>query len=121
MCARYGVPVLIDDRVDVALAAGAAGVHIGQTDMPVADARALLGPHAVIGKTCNTVEQVREAVAEGVDYVGLGPVWGTQTKKVSVPPAGPIGMAELLAPLEGTSVKAVAIGAISTAYAVHCV
>ena len=102
--------MIIDDRVDIALAMGAAGVHLGQTDMPVAVARQLLPPGTIIGKTCNTVEHVKAAVAEGADYVGIGPVWGTQTKKVTFPASGPTGMAELLEPLEGTDVKAVAIG-----------
>ncbi len=89
---------------------GADGVHIGQTDMPVAIARKLLPAGSIIGKTCSTVEEVRVAIEEGVHYVGIGPVWGTQTKKLTRPIAGPKGMAELLQPLEGTNVKAVAIG-----------
>ena len=110
ICQKYNVPVLIDDRVDIALAMGADGVHLGQSDMPVPVARKLLPPGSVIGKTCNTVEHVRKAVEEGADYVGLGPVWGTGTKKdVKFPPAGPKGMSDLLEPLEGTNVKAVAI------------
>ena len=78
ICKKYNVPVLIDDRIDIALAMHADGVHIGQTDMPVADARRLLPPGSIIGKTCNTVEEVKIAVQEGVDYVGIGPVWGTK-------------------------------------------
>ena len=105
------MPVIIDDRVDIALAMGADGVHLGQTDMPVPIARALLPPGAIIGKTCNTPEHVRVAVAEGADYVGLGPVWGTLTKKVSSPVVGPKGIGEMLEVLDGTDVKAVAIGA----------
>ena len=109
ICDKYNVPVLINDRIDVALAMHADGVHIGQTDMPVADARRLLPPGSIIGKTCNTVEEVKIAVQEGVDYVGIGPVWGTKTKKSKLQPAGPKGMSDLLEPLEGTKVKAVAI------------
>lgn len=89
---------------------GADGVHLGQTDMPVPIARALLPPGSIIGKTCNTPEHVRVAVAEGADYVGLGPVWGTKTKKVSSPVVGPKGIGEMLEVLDGTDVKAVAIG-----------
>ena len=82
ICRKYNVPILINDRIDIALAIGADGVHIGQTDMPVDVARRLLPENAIIGMTCNTIEHVRKAVQDGVDYVGLGPVWATQTKKV---------------------------------------
>ncbi|GJE94913.1 Hydroxyethylthiazole kinase [Phanerochaete sordida] len=120
LCDRYNVPLIIDDRVDVALAVGAAGVHLGQTDMPVPVARALLPPHAVIGKTCNTAAHVAAALADGADYVGLGPVWGTATKRIAHPPAGPRGIAALLAPLAGTPVRAVAIAGINAANVLHC-
>ena len=110
VCMKYGVPVIINDRVDIALAVGADGVHLGQTDMPVPIARSLLPPGAVIGKTCNTPEHVRIAVEEGVQYVGLGPVWDTKTKNVTSPVTGPTGIGEMLQALDGTPVKAVAIG-----------
>ncbi|KAF7793804.1 hypothetical protein EIP86_004925 [Pleurotus ostreatoroseus] len=120
VCKKYNVPVLIDDRIDIALAMGADGVHLGQTDMPIPIARKLLPPGTIVGKTCNTVEQVRVAVEEGADYVGIGPVWGTQTKKLTHPVAGPKGMAELLQPLEGTNVKAVAIAGINSENVLNC-
>lgn len=110
VCQKYGVPVLIDDRIDIALAMGADGVHIGQTDMPVPIARSLLPPGSIIGKTCHSVEHVREAVKDGADYVGIGPVWPTKTKKVKHSVRGPSGLQELLEELDGTDVKAVAIG-----------
>lgn len=91
---------------------GADGVHIGQTDMPVDVARRLLPANTIIGMTCNTIEHVRKAVQDGVDYVGLGPVWATQTKKVAHPVVGVRGLGELLDTLGGTEVKAVAIGAL---------
>ena len=96
---------------------GADGVHIGQTDMPVDLARRLLPTNAIIGMTCNTVEHVKKAVQDGVDYVGLGPVWATQTKKVSSPIVGVSGMGPLLDALEGSNVKAVSIGAFDMSYA----
>jgi thiamine-phosphate diphosphorylase / hydroxyethylthiazole kinase len=102
--------VLINDRVDIALAMDADGVHIGQTDMPVPIARSLLPPGSIIGKTCHTPEHVREAVEEGADYVGIGPVWPTETKKVKHAVTGPSGLGEMLQALDGTDVKAVAIG-----------
>lgn len=89
---------------------GADGVHLGQTDMPVNVARALLPKGTIIGKTCNTPDHVKKAISEGVDYVGIGPVWGTLTKKVSSPVVGPKGIGEMLETLDGSSVKAVAIG-----------
>ena len=100
----------INDRIDVALAMHADGVHIGQTDMPLPIARALLPPGSIIGKTCNNAEHIRVAIAEGADYVGLGPVWGTKTKNVKSPVVGPRGIGEMLQVLDGTDVKAVAIG-----------
>lgn len=80
LCRRHNAMLLINDRVDVALAAGAHGVHVGQDDMPPADARALLGPRAIIGLSVETEEQVRAAEAQPVDYLGLSPVWSTPTK-----------------------------------------
>ncbi|PSS37857.1 hypothetical protein PHLCEN_2v325 [Hermanssonia centrifuga] len=77
--------------------------------MPVNVARALLPKGTIIGKTCNTPDHVKKAIAEGVDYVGIGPVWGTLTKKVSSPVVGPKGIGEMLETLDGSSVKAVAI------------
>ncbi|KAI0633418.1 Hydroxyethylthiazole kinase [Trametes polyzona] len=120
ICRKYNVPILINDRIDIALAVGADGVHIGQTDMPVDIARKLLPPNAIIGMTCNTVEHVRKAIQDGVDYVGLGPVWATQTKKVAHPVLGVRGIGELLSVLEGTDVKAVAIAGIKSTNALHC-
>ncbi|WP_147819655.1 thiamine phosphate synthase [Salidesulfovibrio onnuriiensis] len=76
-----GVPLLINDRVDVALAVGAAGVHVGQSDMRVRDVRRLLGRDAIVGLTMDTDEQVREAETLDVDYLGLGPIFPTATKE----------------------------------------
>ena len=78
--APLGVPLIINDRVDVALAAGADGVHLGQGDMSYADARALLGPGAIIGLSVESTEQALEAGAWDVDYLGVSPVFVTPTK-----------------------------------------
>jgi thiamine-phosphate pyrophosphorylase len=78
--APFGVPLLINDRVDVALAVGAQGVHLGQEDMRVSDARKLLGPEAIIGLSVETMDQVREAETLDVDYLGVSPVYTTPTK-----------------------------------------
>lgn len=89
------VPVLVNDRVDVALAAGADGVHVGWDDMPVADARALLGREAIIGLSIKTPEQARAAPLELLDYVCIGGVFETQSKDNPQPPVGAGGFAEL--------------------------
>jgi len=80
LLAPYGVPLIINDRVDVALAVGADGVHIGQDDMPYPLARRLLGAQAIIGLSVETVEQVLEAEAYDVDYLGVSPIFATPTK-----------------------------------------
>ncbi len=76
---RYGIPLIIDDRVDVALAIGAEGVHVGQSDMPVHLARKLLGPDKIVGATTKTVPQALEAYEQGADYLGCGAIYPTTT------------------------------------------
>ncbi|CAK9168278.1 unnamed protein product [Ilex paraguariensis] len=80
ICHLHGVPVLINDRVDVALACDADGVHVGQSDMPARMARTLLGPEKIIGVSCKTPEQARQAWIDGADYIGCGGVYPTNTK-----------------------------------------
>lgn len=80
LLAAHGVPLIINDRIDVALAVGADGVHIGQEDMPYPLARRLLGPEAIIGLSVETEEQVREAEGYDVDYLGVSPILPTPTK-----------------------------------------
>lgn len=75
-----GIPILINDRVDVALAVGADGVHVGQSDMSPADARRLMGPDALIGLSVETLLQVERSEAEDVDYLGVSPIFCTPTK-----------------------------------------
>lgn len=81
---RYQVPLLIDDRVDVAAAADAAGVHVGQSDIPAAEAREILGPDKIVGATAKTVEQAVEAYQQGADYLGVGAIYPTTTKVKTV-------------------------------------
>jgi len=95
LLAPSGVPLLINDRIDVALAAGADGVHLGQTDMPVDMARAMLGPGALIGLSVETPEQAREAEGLDVDYLGVSPVFATPTKADTGPAWGLDGLAGL--------------------------
>ncbi|KAF8971165.1 thiamine biosynthetic bifunctional enzyme Thi4 [Flammula alnicola] len=114
ICDKYNIPLLINDRIDVALAINADGVHLGQTDMSVEQARKLLPPGSIIGLSCNTAAHVKEAVRLGVDYVGIGAVWGTQTKKLTNPIIGIRGVGPMLEELVGTDIKAVAIGGIKS-------
>ena len=74
------VPVIMNDRVDLAIAAGAAGVHLGQDDVPVKDARRMLGTKAMVGVSCQNYEHARQAQNEGADYIGFGSVFKTLTK-----------------------------------------
>lgn len=76
----HGIPLLINDRADVALASGADGVHVGQEDLPVEAARRILGPGALIGASTHSVEQAMAADAQPLDYVAVGPVYPTPTK-----------------------------------------
>ena len=81
LCHRHGVPLIINDRVQVALDAGADGVHLGQEDMSPREARAILGPDAIIGVSARTVGSAQRAEQEGADYLGVGAVFSTSTKK----------------------------------------
>lgn len=88
----YGVPLIINDRVDVALASGAEGVHIGQSDMPYAIARKLLGPSKIIGLSVENFGQIEEANSLDVDYIGVSPVFATPTKTDTAEPFGLDGL-----------------------------
>ena len=81
---RYKVPLIIDDRIDVAAACDAAGVHLGQTDLPADAARAILGEDKIIGVTVKTMEQGKEAIRMGADYFGVGAVYPSSTKEQAV-------------------------------------
>lgn len=90
-----GIPLIVNDRGDVALAAGADGVHLGQEDMAYPDARALLGPDAIIGLSVETPEDVREAEGFDVDYLGVSPIFPTPTKSDTKGAWGLDGLAEV--------------------------
>ena len=81
---EYNVPLIIDDRVDVMLATGAEGVHVGAEDMPVATARKLIGKEKILGATAKTVEAARKAYEDGADYLGVGAIYPTTTKVKTV-------------------------------------
>ena len=84
ICREYNVPLIIDDRIDVAMAVGAEGVHLGQSDMPVGTARKILGNGVIIGATAKTVPQAKEAYEQGADYLGVGAIYPTTTKVKTV-------------------------------------
>ncbi|MBM7507354.1 thiamine-phosphate pyrophosphorylase [Nocardioides salarius] len=107
----HGATVVVDDRVDVALAAGADGVHLGALDLPVADARRL-APRLLVGATCRDADDVRRAADDGADYAGLGPVFDTVSKP-GLPPA--LGL-EAVSAATG-SLPLLAIGGIDAARA----
>jgi thiamine-phosphate pyrophosphorylase len=94
--APHRVPLLVNDRVDVALAAGADGVHVGQGDMAVEDARRLLGPGAIIGLSIKTPAQAEAAPIDLLDYVGIGGVFATTSKDNPNPPIGAAGLARIV-------------------------
>jgi thiamine-phosphate pyrophosphorylase len=97
--APFAVPFVVNDRVDVAMAAGADGVHLGQDDMAVEDARRLLGANAIIGLSIKSVEEAEAAPLDLVDYVGGGGVYATSSKQQKNVPIGPAGLARIIAVL----------------------
>ncbi|KAL8722278.1 MAG: hypothetical protein Q9181_007523, partial [Wetmoreana brouardii] len=113
ICQNRGVPLIINDRVDVALAADAQGVHLGYTDMAVA--RRLLGPKAIIGVTVSCLIEAISAVGAGADYLGIGTVYATPTKEDTKSIIGTTGVREILGsiPSLGKQVSTVAIGGIN--------
>jgi thiamine-phosphate pyrophosphorylase len=80
LCHKYGALFLVNDRVDIALAVNADGVHLGQQDLPIAIARQILGTHKIIGKSTTNPDEMERAIKEGADYIGVGPVYETPTK-----------------------------------------
>jgi thiamine-phosphate pyrophosphorylase len=113
VCRAADAMCLVDDRVEVALAVGADGVHVGATDLPVSVARRLLGPTAVVGGTCRDVSGVREAAREGATYVGVGPAYATSTKDGLPPPLGPHFVSAVASAVP--EIPVIAIGGITVA------
>ena len=107
---RFGIPLIIDDRMDVAMASGAAGVHLGQSDLPIAEARAVMGPGKIIGATAKTVEQGKAAEASGADYLGVGAIFPTTTKVVTV--LTPVST--LVGIVKSVNIPIVAIGGLNS-------
>ena len=108
LCDRYHVPLIINDRVDVALAVGAAGVHVGQDDLPCRVVRNLVGDDFLIGVSAHNPEEAREAAAAGADYLGCGAVFGTATKAG----VGTLGLERLRSIRQAVSLPIVGIGGV---------
>lgn len=104
----YEVPLLINDRLDIALAVGADGVHLGQTDIPIHVARDVLGPDKIVGATANTLAKAEEAWKSGADYLGVGDVFGTSTKADTTH----VTLEELKAIKESVEIPVIAIGGV---------
>jgi thiamine-phosphate pyrophosphorylase len=113
LCDRHGATCLVNDRLHVALAAGAAGGHVGADDLPVAAARRVLGPAAVLGATSRDPASARAAVAAGASYLGVGPAFDTATKDGLPAAIGPAGVGAVAAAVPDTPV--IAIGGITAA------
>jgi thiamine-phosphate pyrophosphorylase len=109
--APYGAAIVVNDRVDLALLAGAAGAHVGQEDLPPAAARRILGPDATIGYSTHTVAQIEATAEEPVTYIAIGPVFGTRTKTTGYDAVGLALVAEAARRSHGRPV--VAIGGIT--------
>lgn len=117
LCDAYGALCLVNDRVHIAQAVGADGVHLGAQDLPVDVARRILPAASIIGGTCRDPESARAARRAGATYLGVGPVWGTTTK-TGLPQ--PIGLDGLAAVCEAVDLPVIAIGGITAERAVLC-
>ena len=109
LCDKYNVPLIINDRLDIVLAVGAAGVHLGQDDLPCAVARRLLGEDYIIGVSAHNPAEAVQAVSEGADYLGCGAVFGTATKH----DVAKLGLENLRAIRKAVAVPMVGIGGIT--------
>ena len=106
---RYGATFIVNDHIDVALAVDADGIHLGQDDLPIAEARRIVGPGRIIGISTHRIEEAREAEREGADYIGVGPVFPTKTKSDVVAPVTTSYVREVAAEIR---IPFVAIGGI---------
>jgi len=110
LCRAHQATCLVNDRLHIALAVGADGGHVGADDLPVAAARRILGPHAVLGATARDPQAARRAVADGATYLGVGPAYATATKTGLPAPIGPEGVAAVAAAVD---VPVIAIGGVT--------
>lgn len=116
LCYRYGVPFIVNDRVDIALAVDADGVHLGQNDLPCVEARRLLGNHKIIGISAEEIDQAITAEQESADYIGAQSVFTTASKLDVGPAIGPEGLRRFV---EAVKIPVVGIGGINASNAVE--
>ena len=109
LCKKYNSLFIVNDRIDIALAVDADGIHLGQEDMPTKIARELLGAEKIIGRSTHCLEDIKNAEAEGCDYIGIGPIFPSETKKQ----LNPIGIDYLKKGLSETLLPAFAIGGMN--------
>ena len=109
LCHSYGVPLIINDSVEVAVESGADGVHVGQEDMEAEEVRGILGRNKILGVSAHSLEEAKRAEAAGADYLGVGAVFGSRTKK----DASPVSYEILRQICENVSIPVVAIGGIT--------
>lgn len=102
--------VIVNDRADLAVLAGADGVHVGDDDLPAAEARRIVGPGMLVGRSTRTLAEARTAIADGADHVGFGPMFGTRTKEIAAAPRGLPALREVATALHA---PVVAIGGIT--------
>lgn len=114
LCFEYKAKLIVNDHPEIALKAEAYGLHLGLQDMPVAQAREIIGPQMIIGGTANTFKHIQQRVAEGVDYIGLGPFRFTQTKEKLSPVLGLSGYEDIMRKVQaaGINTPIIAIGGI---------
>ena len=112
ICNQHNCKLIINDNVHLAKEIGADGVHLGKEDMPVSEARAILGEEAIIGATANTKEDIQKLMEESVDYIGLGPYRFTETKKSLAPVLGNSGLKEMQ--LHELNIPVVVIGGVNS-------
>ncbi len=112
LAAAYQVPLIIDDRLDIALAADAGGLHVGQDDLPVAVARRILGPGKILGYSVSTVEEAIYGEQNGADYLGAGPVYATGSKADAGSPIGIDGLRQIK---QSVAIPVVGIGGVGEA------
>ena len=117
VCAEYSVPLIVNDRADIALAIGAVGAHFGQDDLPITVGRRILPPEMIIGASARTEKKILEAISAGADYIGFGPIYQTSSKSDAELPKG---LAALQRMCEIAQCPVIAIGGITaeTAYEV---
>ncbi|HET6679708.1 MAG TPA: thiamine phosphate synthase [Gemmatimonadaceae bacterium] len=118
MLETHGIPLIVNDRIDIAWASGAHGAHVGQGDLELSDARAMLGRRAILGLSVTNIAEARNLPDIELDYVGLGPVFATSTKLDAAPPLGVKGFSEARALLR---LPVVAIGGITVGNAASVV